>query len=107
MKNLSDMMKKAQEMQEKMGEMQNSLDKATVEGTAGAGMVTITLTGKGDMKNIKIDDSLFSSEDREVLEDLIVAAHTSAKAKAADMAQSQMSDLTGGIQLPPGFKMPF
>ena len=107
MKNLSQMMKKAQEMQSKMAEMQEQMENATVEGVAGAGLVKVTLNGKGDMKAISIDPSLFTSEDREVLEDLILAAHTQAKAAAADMAQDQMKDLTGGMPLPDGFKMPF
>lgn len=107
MKNLTDMLKKAQEMQAKMGEMQAGLEDMTVEGTAGAGMVKVTLNGKGDMKGISLDDSLFSSEDREVLEDLILAAHAMARAKVADMAADQMKNLTGGMDLPPGFKMPF
>lgn len=107
MKNLTEMMKKAQEMQARMGDMQAGLEDATVEGVAGAGMVKVTLNGKGDMKGISIDDSLFSSEDREVLEDLIMAAHTQARAKVADLAAEQMKGLTGGLELPPGFKMPF
>ena len=107
MENLTEMLKKAQEMQAKMGDMQSGLADMTVEGEAGAGMVKVTLTGTGDMKNVSIDDSLFSTEDREVLEDLIVAAHNQAKAKVADVAAKQMIDLTGGMGLPAGFKMPF
>ena len=107
MKNLSEMLKKAQEMQSKMGDMQAELDHIEVTGTAGAGMVTVVLTAKGDMKSVKIDPSLFSSEDKDVVEDLIVAAHAQARAKAADAMQDKMKDLTGGMQLPPGFKMPF
>lgn len=107
MKNLTEMLKKAQEMQAKMGDMQAGLEDLTVEGVAGAGMVKVTLNGKGDMKSISLDDSLFTSEDREVLEDLIVAAHTQAKAKVADAAAEQMKDLAGGLELPAGFKMPF
>jgi DNA-binding YbaB/EbfC family protein len=107
MKNLSEMMKKAQEMQSKMGEMQAQMDDMDVEGVAGAGLVKVVLSGKGDMKSLSIDDRLFSSEDKEVLEDLIVAAHTQAKARAADLMQEQMKSLTGGMPLPDGFKMPF
>lgn len=107
MKNLTEMLKKAQEMQAKMGDMQAGLEDLTVEGVAGAGMVKVTLNGKGDMKGVSIDDSLFSSEDREVLEDLILAAHNQAKAKVADAAAEQMKELAGGMGLPPGFKMPF
>jgi len=107
MKNLTEMLKKAQEMQSKMGDMQSGLADMTVEGEAGAGMVKVTLNGTGEMKNISIDDSLFSTEDREVLEDLIVAAHNQAKAKVADAAAEQMKDLAGGMGLPADFKMPF
>ncbi|WP_417455983.1 YbaB/EbfC family nucleoid-associated protein [Kordiimonas sp.] len=107
MKNLSEMLKKAQEMQSKMGDMQAELDTVEVDGTAGAGMVRVVLTAKGDMKSVTIDPSLFSSEEKEVVEDLIVAAHAQARAKAADAMQERMKDLTGGLDLPPGFKMPF
>ncbi|NVJ69419.1 MAG: YbaB/EbfC family nucleoid-associated protein [Alphaproteobacteria bacterium] len=107
MKNLSEMLKKAQEMQSKMGDMQAELDHVEVEGTAGAGMVKVVLSGKGDMKSVTLDPSIFSSEDKEVVEDLIVAAHNQAKAKVADAAAEKMKDITGGLDLPPGFKMPF
>lgn len=107
MKNLSEMLKKAQEMQSKMGDMQAELDRVEVEGTAGAGMVKVILTAKGDMKSVTIDPSLFSSEEKEVVEDLIVAAHKQAREKAAEAMQERMKDLTGGLDLPPGFKMPF
>lgn len=107
MKNLSEMLKKAQEMQSKMGDMQAELDHVEVEGTVGAGMVKVVLSGKGDMKSVTLDPSIFSSEDKEVVEDLIVAAHNQAKAKVADAAAEKMKDITGGLDLPPGFKMPF
>lgn len=103
---MTEMLKKAQEMQAKMGDMQAELDNMEVEGVAGAGLVKVVLNGKGDMKSVKIDESLYSSEDREVLEDLILAAHNQAKAKVTDAAASQMQDLTGGLDLG-GFKMPF
>lgn len=107
MKNLNEMLKKAQEMQAKMGDMQAELDHLEIEGTAGAGMVKVVLTGKGDMKSVTLDPGIFSAEDREVVEDLIVAAHNQAKAKVADAAAEKMKGLTGGLDLPPGFKMPF
>lgn len=107
MKNLSDMMKKAQEMQAKMASMQDELEHETSVGEAGGGMVRVTLNGKGDMKAVYIDPALFSREDKDVLEDLIVAAHSSAKARVADLAQEKMKEMTGGLSLPPGFKMPF
>ncbi|MCK0069197.1 MULTISPECIES: YbaB/EbfC family nucleoid-associated protein [Kordiimonas] len=103
---MTEMLKKAQEMQAKMGDMQAELDNMEVEGVAGAGLVKVVLSGKGDMKSVKIDDSLYSSEDREVLEDLILAAHNQAKAKVADAAANQMKDITGGLDLG-GMKMPF
>jgi len=107
MKNLTEMLKKAQEMQSKMGDMQSELQDVEVEGSAAAGMVKVTLNAQGDMKKLSIDPSLFSAEEKEVVEDLIIAAHTQAKAKAADAAQEKMKGLTGGLELPPGFKMPF
>lgn len=107
MKNLSEMLKKAQEMQSRMGDMQAELDHVEVEGSAGAGMVKVVMTAKGDLKKVTLDDSLFTAEDKEVVEDLIVAAHAQAKEKAATVMQDRMKDLTGGIDLPAGFKMPF
>lgn len=105
MKNLGQLMKQAQSMQNRMEEVQAELAAAVVEGESGAGLVVVTLTGKGEMKRIKIDPSLLA--DGEVLEDLIVAAHTDAKAKSEAMAQDKMSELTGGLTLPPGMKLPF
>lgn len=107
MKNFSDMLKKAQEMQTRMADMQSELEGLEVSASAGGDMVTVTLTGKGDMKSVSIDPSLFTSEDREVVEDLIVAAHKTAKARVAEMAQEKMKDLTGGLPLPDNFQMPF
>ena len=107
MKNLGQMMKQAQEMQGKMAEMQASLDEKEVDGSAGAGMVTVTLSAKGDMRKLTIDPSLFNAEDKEVVEDLILAAHNDARAKAQEMSQDAMQQLTGGMNLPDGFKLPF
>jgi len=107
MKNLGQMMKQAQEMQEKMGEMQARMDDTEVSGAAGGDMVQITLTGKGDMRAIKIDPSLIKPEEAEVLEDLIMAAHNDAKSRVEAKVQSEMAELTGGLNLPPGFKLPF
>lgn len=107
MKNLSGMLKKAQEMQEKMGEMQNQMAAETVEGSSGAGLVSVTLNCKGDMKGLKIDPSLFSAEEKEVVEDLIMAAHADARSKVEAKQAEGMQNLTGGIPLPDGFKMPF
>ena len=107
MKNLGQMMKKAQEMQAKMGEMQERMDNVEVTGMSGAGMVEVTLSGKGEMRKLSIDPSLVNKDETEVLEDLIVAAHNDAKSRVEEKVQSEMSDLTGGIDLPPGFKLPF
>jgi len=107
MKNLGQMMKQAQEMQAKMGEMQERMDQMEVTGESGGGMVSVTLTGKGEMRGLKVDPSLMSPTEAEVLEDLIVAAHNDAKARVEAKVQEEMSQLTGGLNLPPGFKLPF
>ena len=107
MTGLGDIMKQAQEMQQKMGEMQAELENLLVVGTSGAGMVTVTMNGKGLLKEVKIDPELFTSEEAEVVEDLIIAAHNDAKAKSDARAQEQMSKMTGGLNLPPGMKLPF
>ena len=107
MKNLGQMMKQAQEMQSKMTEMQDKLSEMEVTGSSGAGMIEVTLSGKSDVRKIKIDPSLIDPNDPEVLEDLIVAAFNDAKAKVDARVSDKMSEMTGGLQLPPGFKLPF
>lgn len=107
MKNLGQMLKQAQQMQEKMGEMQSALEQAEVDGEAGGGMVRVTLNGRGDMKAVKIDPAIFSAEEAEMIEDLIVAAHNDARARAQERMQEEMAKMTGGLQLPEGFKLPF
>ena len=107
MKNLGQLMKQAQEMQEKMAEMQGSLVAIEIEGVAGAGLVTVVLNGKGDMRRLKIDPSLVKPEDVEILEDLIVAAHNDAKSKIEIRVQEETQKLMGGLPLPPGMKFPF
>ena len=107
MKNLSQMMKQAQQMQAKMAELQARLAEIEVEGTAGGGMVKATLTGKGDLRRIKIDRSLVDPNEVEVLEDLVVAAVNDAKAHVERQVADEMAKLTGGLQLPPGMKLPF
>lgn len=96
------LMKKAGELQSKMQALQAELDTVEVEGTAGGGMVSVTLTAKGDLKGIKIDDSLLQPSEKEVLEDLLIAAHADARRKAEAVMQDKMKDLTGGLPLPPG-----
>ena len=100
-------MKKAQAMQSKLAETQEELSRVEVEGQSGGGMVKVTLSGKGEMKAIKLDPSLLKPEDAEMCEDLIVAAFAEAKAKAEAAAAEKMSELTAGLPLPPGMKLPF
>ena len=107
MNNFGDMIKQAQEMQKKMKELQEGLANLEVEGSSGGGLVKITVTGKGDVKKIKIDPSLMKPEESEILEDLIVAAFNEAKKKSEEASAEEMKKLTGGLNLPPGFKMPF
>lgn len=96
------LMKQAAQLQSKMQALQAELDTIEVEGTAGGGMVTVTLTAKGDLKGMKIDDSLMQPSEKEVLEDLLIAAHSDARRKAEAAMQEKMKGLTGGLQLPPG-----
>ena len=107
MKNLGQMMKQAQEMQAKMAEMQERLAEVEVTGASGGGMIQVTLNGKGEMRKVEIDPALMDPNEVEVLEDLIVAATNDAKVKAEAQAAQRMSELTGGLNLPPGFKLPF
>ncbi|MGH6894717.1 MAG: YbaB/EbfC family nucleoid-associated protein [Dongiaceae bacterium] len=107
MKNLSQMLKQAQEMQSRMAEMQSALAELEITGQSGGGFVTVTVNGKGDIKRVKIDPKLSDPNEVEVLEDLIVAAAKDAKSKADAEVAEQMSKLTGGLSLPPGFKLPF
>jgi len=107
MKNLGQMMKQAQAMQAKMQEMQAALERTEVTGAAGGGMVSVTVSGKGEMRRIKIDPKLVDPNEVTMLEDLIVAAANDARAKADQQMQAEMAKLTGGLQLPPGFKLPF
>ncbi|MGX1197634.1 YbaB/EbfC family nucleoid-associated protein [Parvibaculum sp.] len=102
MKNLGDMMKQARELQGKMEQLQTELETLEVQGSAGGGMVNVTMTGKGEMTKVAIDPSLMKEDEREILEDLIVAASADAKGKAERAAQEKMKELTGGLQLPPG-----
>ncbi|MDR3524611.1 MAG: YbaB/EbfC family nucleoid-associated protein [Acetobacteraceae bacterium] len=107
MKNIAGMMKQAAQMQKKMEDMQASLEAMTQEGSAGAGMVTVTLSGKNDLRGIKIDPKLADPDDMEMLQDLIVAAHADAKRKIEAIAAEEMQKVTGGLNLPPGLKLPF
>ena len=94
-------------MQSRMTEMQAKLEEATVTGQSGGGLVKVTLSGKGAMTGLVIDPSLLKPEEKDILEDLIVAAHSDAKAKSEAMMAEEMKAVTGGMALPPGFKLPF
>ncbi|NDG51274.1 MAG: YbaB/EbfC family nucleoid-associated protein [Rhodospirillales bacterium] len=111
MKNLGNMLKSAQQMQTKMAEMQARMEAMEVDGQAGAGMVRVKLSGKGELKRVVIDPSLMLAEEREVLEDLLVAAHADAKQKVEAVAAEEMQKATAGLNipggLPGGFKLPF
>jgi DNA-binding YbaB/EbfC family protein len=99
------MMKQAAQLQSKMQALQAELDQVELEGTAGGGLVTVKLTAKGDLKAVKVDDSLIKAGEKEIVEDLIVAAHADARRKAEALLQEKMKDLTGGLPLPPGLKL--
>lgn len=104
---MAKLMKQAQEMQTKMAEAQERLDIIEVEGSAGAGMVKARVSAKGQVRGVSIDPSLFTAEDREVVEDLIVAALREAQEKAGAAAAEEMAKVTAGLPLPPGMKLPF
>lgn len=105
--NIQKMMKQAQQMQQKIADMQTELEKREVEGAAGGGMVKMTLSGKGAMVKILLDESLLEKSEKEMLEDLIVAAHNDAKKKVDDMFSDEMGKVAGGMGLPAGMKLPF
>lgn len=105
MGDLMGMMKQAAELQAKMQALQAELERMEVEGTAGGGLVTVTLSAKGELKGVKLDDSLIKPTEKEILEDLLVAAHTDARRKAEALVQDKMKTLTGGLPLPPGLKL--
>jgi nucleoid-associated protein EbfC len=99
------LMKQAAELKSKMEAMQNELDQVEVEGSSGGGLVVVKLSGKGDMKAVKIDDSLIKPQEKEIVEDLIVAAHADARRKAEVLMQEKMKSVAGGLPLPPGLKL--
>jgi DNA-binding YbaB/EbfC family protein len=107
MKDLLGLMSKAKEMQAKMQAMQEELATLEATGQSGGGLVNVTLSGKFDMKSLKIDPSLFKESDIEILEDLVLAAHNDAKAKVEQAMQQKTQELTAGLPLPPGMKLPF
>jgi nucleoid-associated protein EbfC len=99
------LMKQAAELKSKMEAMQTELEQIEVEGSAGGGLVTVKLSGKGEMKGVKIDDTLFKPSEKEIVEDLIVAAHGDARRKAETLLQEKMKSVAGGLPLPPGMKL--
>ena len=105
--NINDMMKQVEAVQSRMTDMQAKIEQLTVTGQSGGGMVKVTLNGKGVMKSLAIEEALLKPEDREIVEDLIVTAHNDAKAKAEAMMAEEMKQVTGGLALPPGLKLPF
>lgn len=107
MKNLGQMMKQAQQIQQKMADMQRELEELEVTGKSGGGMCQVTLSGKGEAKKVLIDPSLVNPDDAEVLEDLIVAAINDARTKSDELMREKMQDITGGLPLPPGMQFPF
>ncbi len=107
MKNLGNILKQAQNMQSRMGEIQEELRQMEVEGQSGGGMVKVVLNGKGEMRALSLDPAIVDKDDVGVLEDLIVAAVNDAKAKADATGQEKMAELTQGLPLPPGMKLPF
>jgi DNA-binding YbaB/EbfC family protein len=108
MKDLGALMRQAQEMQTKMAEMQQKLEATEVEGVSGGGLVKVRLNGKHALMAVTIDDSLMKPEEREIVEDLIKAAHEDARRRIEQVMQDQMAQLTGGLGgMMPGFKLPF
>ena len=103
---INNLMKQAQQMQEKMAKMQEQAANTEVEGKSGAGLVSVIMTGRHDVKKVSIDPSLLT-EDKELLEDLLAAAVNDAVRKVEQQTKSAMGAMTGGLELPPGFKLPF
>ena len=107
MKNMGNLLKQASQMQSKMAEMQARMEAATMEGQSGAGMVRVVLNGKGELKSVVVDPKLADPAEMEMLGDLLVAAHADAKRKIDASMAEEMAAVTGGLQLPPGMKLPF
>ena len=107
MNNMSQIMKQAKAMQDKMAEMQKKIEEQEVEGSSGGGVIKVLVNGKNEIKSLKIDPTLVNAEEVEVLEDLLIAAINDAKQKGEMAAQEEMKSVTGGMPLPPGMKLPF
>jgi nucleoid-associated protein EbfC len=107
MKDIMGMMKQVQAMQSKMQDLQSELERTEVEGVAGGGLVSVRLTAKGEMRGVTIDPSLLKVEEKEIVEDLVMAAHNDARGKGEALVQERMGALTAGLPIPPGMKLPF
>ena len=107
MNNMSQIMKQAKAMQEKMAEMQKKIEETEIEGSSGGGAVKIVMNGKHEVKNLFIDPSIINSDEKEVLEDLIIAALNDVNKKIAENTNDQLGSISGGMGLPPGLKLPF
>jgi nucleoid-associated protein EbfC len=107
MKSLDDILKMAQNVQEELTKAQANLDTIEVEGASGGGLVKVRATAKGSIRSIDIDESLLQPSEKQMLEDLIVAAFNDTRAKADAISNTEMGKMTSGMQLPPGFKLPF
>ena len=105
MKDLMKLMQQAGQIQQRMQKLQEDLAAMEIEGQSGAGMVKVTLNGKGEMRGVRIDPSLLKPDEAEIVEDLILAAHQDARAKAESTMQERMQEVTGGLSLPPGLKL--
>ena len=107
MNNMSQIMKQAKAMQEKMAEMQKKIEETEIEGSSGGGAIKIVMNGKHEIKNLFIDPSIINPDEKEVLEDLIIAALNDANKKIAENTNDQLGSISGGMGLPPGLKLPF
>ncbi|MFN8829263.1 MAG: YbaB/EbfC family nucleoid-associated protein [Labrys sp. (in: a-proteobacteria)] len=107
MRDIMGMMKQAQALQAKMQAVQAELEQLEVEGASGGGLVKVRMSAKGELKGVTIDPSLLKEDEREIIEDLIVAAHADARAKGEKVSQEKLGALTAGLPLPPGMKLPF
>ncbi|MFZ1989412.1 MAG: YbaB/EbfC family nucleoid-associated protein [Alphaproteobacteria bacterium] len=106
MKDFGSLMKQMQELQGKMGKLQEDLGRLEIEGVSGGGLVRVTLSGKGELKGVKIDPTILQPSDAEMIEDLLIAAHNDAKKKTEERVQQETQSVFGGLPLPPGFKLP-
>ncbi len=107
MTDFNNMLKQAQELQKKMADAQKKVEELEAEGTSGGGLVKVKINGKNVITSVSIDESLISKDEKEILEDLIVAALNDARENVQKKISEEMSSLTGGLKLPPGMKLPF